>query len=77
MDGQKSGGAQAAAVAAERARLAESMADARTELASTLGELRVAVREQLDWRAWVRAHPFATVALAAAIGWRLGRGGWW
>jgi len=60
----------------EKDRLNASIARARDELASTIGELRGAVRDQLDWRGWVRARPLVAFAIAAAVGFRLGRGRW-
>jgi hypothetical protein len=66
-----------AAPTPERDRLNASIASARDDLAATLGELRGAVREQLDWRAWVRARPLVATVIAAAVGYRLGRGRWW
>lgn len=59
----------------ERQRLAASVERARAELEATLGELRGVVRERLDWRAWVRERPLVAVALAAALGFGMGRGG--
>jgi hypothetical protein len=53
-----------------------SMAAARAELFDALGDLRGAVRDQLDWRGWVRRSPLVAIAVAAALGWRLGRGRW-
>lgn len=61
---------------AEKARLSASIADRRAELESTLGELKHVMRDQLDWREWVARNPLISVALVAAIGWRLGRGSW-
>jgi hypothetical protein len=64
------------AKARDRVGLATPSVDAREELATAIGELRGAVREQLDWRGWVRARPLLAMAIAAAFGWRLGRGRW-
>jgi ElaB/YqjD/DUF883 family membrane-anchored ribosome-binding protein len=56
-------------------RLAASLADTRAELGNTLTELRGAMRDQLDVRAWVRRSPWVAVALAAFVGYRLARSG--
>jgi hypothetical protein len=48
----------------------------RAELESTLGELRGAMDESLDWRSWVRRHPWPVLGAVALIGLRLGRGRW-
>lgn len=61
---------------AEKARLSASIADTRAELENTLGELKNVMRAELDWREWVARNPLVSVALVAAIGWRLGRGRW-
>jgi ElaB/YqjD/DUF883 family membrane-anchored ribosome-binding protein len=50
--------------------------DTQAELASTLGALRALVRESLEWRAWVRRHPWPALGVAALIGLRLGRSHW-
>jgi len=59
-----------------RARLEGTVRRTRAELESTLGELRGVMGESLDWRAWVRRHPWPSLALAAFVGLRLGRGRW-
>jgi hypothetical protein len=48
----------------------------RAELESTLGALRGVVGESLAWRSWVRRHPLSSIAFAALVGLRLGRGRW-
>jgi hypothetical protein len=63
-------------VEAEKTRLREAIAGTRAELSQTLGELRAVMRDQLDWRAWVARNPLTSVAVVAAIGWRVGRGRW-
>lgn len=63
-------------VEAERARLSAQVADTRAELLTTFDELRGVMREQVDWRSWVARNPLLTVAVVAAIGFRIGRGSW-
>ncbi len=46
----------------------------RAELDTTLGELRSAMGASLDWRSWVRRHPWPSLLLAALVGVQLGRG---
>jgi hypothetical protein len=57
-------------------RLEWAVRTARSELDSTLGELRGVMDESLDWRSWVRRHPWPVLGAAALIGLRLGRGRW-
>jgi hypothetical protein len=61
---------------ADRARLNQSIAEARAELATTIGELRRAVSAELDWREWVRRNPLVAVAIAGLVAYRVGRGSW-
>jgi hypothetical protein len=61
---------------AERRELEGALRETRDELESTLGALRGAVGESLDWRQWVRRHPVPSLMVAALIGLRLGRGRW-
>lgn len=63
-----------AAATVEKERMNAAIESARAEVAATLGELRGAVADQFDWRGWVRRRPLMAVALALAIGWRIGRG---
>lgn len=58
----------------DKAALSARVADARAELMTTLAELRGAMQKQLDWREWVARNPLLSVALVAAVGFRLGRG---
>lgn len=74
--GRPEGVAGRAPSAAERERLSASIADARAELSTTLDELQGVVERGLDWRAWVRERPLVCVAVACALGFRLGRGRW-
>ncbi|HZS41109.1 MAG TPA: hypothetical protein VFF06_29975 [Polyangia bacterium] len=60
----------------DRAELEGTVRRTRAELESTLGELRGAMGESLDWRSWVRRHPWPSLAVAALVGLRLGRGTW-
>jgi len=60
----------------DRHRLQGALEVTRAELESTLGELRGAMDESLDWRSWVRRHPWPVLGAAALIGLRLGRGRW-
>jgi hypothetical protein len=60
----------------DRRQLAAAIDDARAELASTITQLRSAVREQFDWREWVRRNPLLAASIAGAVGYRLGRGRW-
>jgi hypothetical protein len=60
----------------EPTRLNEVVEETQAELRSTLGALRGAVGESLDWRAFVRRHPLAVLVASAWIGLRLGRGRW-
>lgn len=46
----------------------------RAELDRTLGQLKGAMDASLDWREWVRRHPWPFLAVAAALGFKLGRG---
>ena len=62
--------------AQDKTRLQSALADTRAELTETLGELREVMHAQLDWRAWVTRNPLFTVAVVAAVGYRLGRGRW-
>jgi len=56
--------------------LEESVRATRRQLERSLGELRGAMDASLDWRTWVRRHPFTTLGLATFVGLRLGRGRW-
>jgi hypothetical protein len=56
--------------------LEEAIRSTRRELDSSLGELRGVMDESLEWRTWVRRHPWPALGLAALIGLRLGRGRW-
>ena len=60
----------------ERKALREGINSTRDEISSTIGALRGLVDESLDWRSWVRRHPFGALAAASLIGFRLGRGHW-
>lgn len=60
----------------ERKALKEGINSTRDEIDHTLGALRGLMDESLDWRAWVRRHPWPALAAAAVIGLRLGRGRW-
>lgn len=48
----------------------------REELNRTLGVLRGVMGDSLDWRSWVRRHPWPLMGLCALLGLRLGRGRW-
>lgn len=60
----------------ERKALVEGINSTREELSSTIGALQRLMDESLDWRAWVRRHPWPALAAAAVIGLRAGRGRW-
>jgi hypothetical protein len=60
----------------ERKALREGINSTREELTSTIGALQRLMDESLDWRAWVRRHPWPSLAAAAVIGLRVGRGRW-
>ena len=60
----------------ERRTLSEDINSTRDEITHTIGALRGLMDESLDWRAWVRRHPWPAVGCAALIGLRLGRGRW-
>ncbi len=55
-------------------RLEGSIRSTRAELDRTLGELKGVMNAELDWRTWVGRHPWPAIALAALVGYRLGRG---
>jgi ElaB/YqjD/DUF883 family membrane-anchored ribosome-binding protein len=57
-------------------KLEASIRSTRRELESSLGELRGVMDESLDWRTWVRRHPWPALGIAALVGLRLGRGRW-
>jgi hypothetical protein len=57
-------------------RIEESIRSTRGELESSLAELRGVMDESLDWRTWVRRHPWPAIGMAALLGLRLGRGRW-
>jgi hypothetical protein len=54
---------------AERKALLAGINSTRDEISSTIG----ALRDALDWRAWVRRHPLPALAAAALVGFSLGR----
>ncbi len=60
----------------ERNALVEGINSTREEITSTIGALRGLMNETLEWRAWVRRHPWPALAAAAVIGLRVGRGRW-
>ena len=60
----------------ERRALVEGINSTRDEIASTIGDLKGLMNESLDWRTWIRRHPWSVMAGAALIGFRLGRGRW-
>jgi ElaB/YqjD/DUF883 family membrane-anchored ribosome-binding protein len=61
---------------AEKERLSAAIEGTRAELHTTLRALRSQMVAELDWRAWVSRNPLLLVAIAAAVGWRIGRGRW-
>jgi hypothetical protein len=63
-----------ATITRDPGRLEEAIRNTRGELDSSLAELKGAMDESLDWRTWVRRHPWPALGLAALIGFRLGRG---
>ncbi len=50
----------------------ESMEESRRQIAENLDEVRAGVRDAVDWRRWVREHPWEAVGLAAGTGFLLG-----
>jgi hypothetical protein len=56
--------------------LEEAIRSTRQELDSSLGELKGVMDESLDWRTWVRRHPWPALGFAALLGLRIGRGRW-
>ena len=56
--------------------LEAALNDTRDEIESTLGALRGALGQSLDWRVWVQRRPISSVVLAVVLGLRLGRGRW-
>jgi ElaB/YqjD/DUF883 family membrane-anchored ribosome-binding protein len=60
----------------ERKALQEGINSTSEELSSTIGALQRLMDESLDWRAWVRRHPWPMLGAAAVIGLRIGRGRW-
>jgi hypothetical protein len=60
----------------ERRTLREGINSTREEIDTTIGALRGLVDESLDWRSWVRRHPWPALVAASLIGLRLGRGRW-
>jgi ElaB/YqjD/DUF883 family membrane-anchored ribosome-binding protein len=60
----------------ERRALQAGINSTREEISSTIGALRGLMHESLDWRAWVRRHPWPALAVAAVIGLRVGRARW-
>jgi hypothetical protein len=60
----------------ERKALLQGINSTKDEITSTIGELRGLMDESLDWRSWVRRHPWSAVVAATVIGLRIGRGRW-
>ncbi len=50
----------------------ESMERSRRQIAENVDQLRVEMSEAVDWRKWVRRHPWEAVGLAAGAGFLLG-----
>jgi ElaB/YqjD/DUF883 family membrane-anchored ribosome-binding protein len=53
-------------------RLEAEIARKRERVAASLGELRRRVTGATDWRHWVRAHPFAWIAVGVSLGFIIG-----
>jgi hypothetical protein len=60
----------------QRKALVEGINSTRDEISHTIGALRGLVENSLDWRSWVRRHPWPALTAAAVLGLRLGRGRW-
>lgn len=46
----------------------------RTRVRDSLGDLQTEFEETIDWRRWVREHPWQTVGVSFAIGYLWGSG---
>jgi ElaB/YqjD/DUF883 family membrane-anchored ribosome-binding protein len=57
----------------ERAlRIRESMIESRQQIADSLDQIRVEVRDAVEWRDWVDEHPVEAVGIAFGVGFMLG-----
>lgn len=56
----------------EIARLRGEIALSRRRLGSSLHQIEERVSAGIDWRHWVRAHPWTTLAAGAVLGYAVG-----
>jgi hypothetical protein len=57
----------------EAEELSRAMEDSRASITETVGELREAVNQAMDWREHVKTHPGASLGIAAGAGLIVGR----
>ena len=57
----------------EIARIQASIELTREQIVKSLEDVQENVQDSLDWKEWVKRHPWETVGVAFAIGFLIGR----